>query len=79
VNCVQNTRFLTTREVADRYRIRENTLRKWRTHQRGPVFVRIEGRILYRESDLKAFGGAQNLKNSRAGIKEPYPKAKQKA
>jgi hypothetical protein len=32
--------------------VSEQTLRRWRSHQRGPEYVRLEGRIYYPQREL---------------------------
>lgn len=44
-------RFLTTEEVADRYRTSPETVRYWRHTGTGPTGVKIGVRVLYRESE----------------------------
>lgn len=45
-------RFLTTAEVAERYRTVASTVRYWRHAGIGPRGVRVGRRVLYRESEL---------------------------
>lgn len=45
-------RFLTTEEVAERYRTAPSTVRYWRHKGIGPKGVIYGRRVLYRESDL---------------------------
>lgn len=47
-----NDRFLTTAEVAERYRTSPSTVRYWRHAGIGPRGVKIGARVLYRESEL---------------------------
>jgi predicted DNA-binding transcriptional regulator AlpA len=44
--------FLTTNEVAQRYRTEPSTVRYWRHVGSGPNGVKIGRRVLYRESEL---------------------------
>jgi len=39
--------YLTSRELAQRWRLSEQTLANWRHGGKGPPFMRIGGRILY--------------------------------
>lgn len=48
----EDDRFLTTAEVATRYRTEPSTVRYWRHTGSGPTGVRIGKRVLYRESEL---------------------------
>lgn len=45
-------RFLTTAEVAERYRTTPSTVRYWRHSRVGPRGVKFGTRVLYRESEL---------------------------
>ncbi len=47
--------WLTTRQVAERYRTAESTIRYWRHGGYGPMGVRIGRRVLYRRSDVEAW------------------------
>lgn len=47
--------FLTTDELAVRWRCATRTLQRWRTRATGPHFHRIQGRILYAMADVIAF------------------------
>ena len=52
-------RLLTMPEVAQRLNRPIGTLRDWRKKNRGPRSYRIEGRIMYRESEVEAWVTAQ--------------------
>ncbi|WP_405850022.1 helix-turn-helix domain-containing protein [Streptomyces niveus] len=45
-------RFLTTDEVAVRYRTAASTVRYWRQIGKGPRAIKIGRRVLYPEADL---------------------------
>ena len=45
--------YLTERELAQRWRISQRTLQKWRQNNIGPAYVKIGGRIRYRLSDIE--------------------------
>ncbi|WP_345801018.1 helix-turn-helix domain-containing protein [Microbacterium sp. AZCO] len=47
--------LLTTAEAAEYLRQTPSALNQWRVARRGPRFVRIGKRVLYRQSDLTAF------------------------
>lgn len=51
--------FLDQKTLARRWSISHRTLEAWRHQQRGPVFVRIGGRVRYRLSDVEAFEAAR--------------------
>ena len=46
---------LTQRDLAHRWRVSEASLERWRSQGKGPVFVRLPGRVLYRLEDVEAF------------------------
>ena len=43
------------KELAERWRMSEATLERWRSDRIGPVFLKIMGRVLYRHVDIEAF------------------------
>lgn len=47
-------RYLTTAEVAERYRTAESTVRYWRHLQKGPRGIKVGKRVLYPEAELAA-------------------------
>ena len=51
--------LLTVTEVADRLRRPVATVRYWRATGTGPRSARVGGRVLYRESDVRAWVEAQ--------------------
>ena len=46
-------------ELADRWGISERTLEKWRHFGRGPSFLKIGGRVMYRHDDIEKFEAEQ--------------------
>jgi hypothetical protein len=42
-------------ELARRWRISPRTLERWRCHRVGPVWLQLNGRVLYRLEDVLAF------------------------
>ena len=46
---------LDARGAAKRLKLAEQTLANWRHLRKGPAYIRIGGRIIYREADLVAF------------------------
>ena len=50
-------KYLTAKELIDRWRgrISASTLATWRYKGRGPVFVKIGGRVLYPLQDVVAY------------------------
>ena len=45
-------KYLTTEEVAQRFRTQASTVRYWRHTKRGPQGVRVGKRVLYPESEV---------------------------
>jgi hypothetical protein len=48
-------RHLNQAEVARRWRMSIRTLERWRWLKRGPRYIKVGGRVLYRLSDIEAF------------------------
>jgi DNA-binding transcriptional MerR regulator len=46
---------LTTRELAERWQIQEQTLRAWRTKGSGPKFFSLNGSIRYSMKDIVTY------------------------
>jgi hypothetical protein len=44
-----------SKETAARLCLAEGTLANWRVQGRGPAFVRVGGKICYRDEDIEAF------------------------
>jgi len=44
--------------LAERWRISSRTLEQWRWQGRGPRYLKIGGRVVYRLSDIEAFESA---------------------
>ncbi|RFB95771.1 hypothetical protein B5K11_11695 [Rhizobium leguminosarum bv. trifolii] len=55
----------TAPEAADRLRVSEITLARWRCTKRGPLYIKSGGRVLYREADLLEYEN----KNARKGTR----------
>ena len=50
-----SVKHLNQRQLADRWDVSEATLERWRTEGIGPVFMKLQGRVLYRVEDVEAF------------------------
>ena len=57
---------LSQQDLADRWRLSPRTLERWRWLKRGPAFLRLGGRIVYRLSDIETFEMAQ-LSSTQSG------------
>ena len=47
--------YLTPEELAGRWRMSPRSLERWRADRRGPAWLRLEGRALYRMTDVLAY------------------------
>jgi len=47
--------LMTTDETADYLRLQKQTLEAWRCHAKGPVFLKLGRRVLYRRESLEKF------------------------
>lgn len=50
---------LTQDELAAFWRVSPRTLERWRARGRGPAWIRLEGRVLYRLEDVCAYERAR--------------------
>ena len=48
-------RHINQQTLAERWQVSETTLERWRSQGIGPVFLKLHGRIVYREQDLEAY------------------------
>jgi len=48
-------RLLTQAELAERWRVSERTLHRWRMLGKVPAWLMLNGRVRYREEDVNAF------------------------
>jgi hypothetical protein len=46
-------------ELADRWRVSPKTLERWRWLRKGPRFIKIGGRVVYRLVDVESFEAQQ--------------------
>ncbi len=51
-------------KLADRWLISPRTLEQWRGQGRGPRYLKLGGRVIYRLSDVEAFEAANLHANS---------------
>lgn len=52
---MKHTNLLTQTELAEHWIISEGTLERWRSEGTGPIFLKIQGHVRYRLSDIVAF------------------------
>lgn len=48
-------RYLTEREVAQRFGLSTQAIQKWRRQDRGPAYFKMEGTVRYRLEDIEAY------------------------
>lgn len=58
------TQLLTPDALALRWSMNSNTLRYWRWNGRGPIFLKIGRRVLYRLEDIEQFEKAKVRQNT---------------
>ena len=53
------SQLLTPKELADRWKVADNTLRKWRVNGTGPAYIKLgdsrNAEVRYRIEDVEAF------------------------
>lgn len=47
--------YLTSKELADRWRLSDQTLANWRYAGKGPPFIRVGARVLYPAEGIHAY------------------------
>ena len=50
-----DTKYLTTKELSQRWKLNPNTIEHWRTNGFGPHFIKIGRKILYSLDSIIAF------------------------
>ncbi|HCB1867312.1 TPA: helix-turn-helix domain-containing protein [Citrobacter freundii] len=58
-----SVKHLNQGQLAERWGLSEATLERWRSEGIGPVFLKLQGRVLYRAEDIEAFE-AESLRKS---------------
>ena len=61
---------LDQKALADRWLVSPRTLEQWRWQGRGPRYLKIGGRVVYRQQDIEAFEAANLHANTVGPIKE---------
>ncbi len=49
------TKHLNQYELAERWNISPSTLERWRVIGEGPTYLKIGGRVVYREADIEQY------------------------
>ena len=52
---MKTERCMTQTELAERWRLSEATLERWRTESGGPLFLKLGNHVRYRLQDVEAF------------------------
>lgn len=60
---------LSQKELARRWGLSHRTLERWRYAGCGPAFLKLGGRVLYRQADIEAFEQSQ-LQRARIGDRQ---------
>ncbi|WP_421989929.1 helix-turn-helix transcriptional regulator [Roseococcus sp.] len=53
------TRHLHQHDLAERWRISERTLERWRWIKSGPAYIKVGGRVVYTLEDVESYEAAQ--------------------
>ena len=56
--------YLDEKELAARWLMAPRTLAQWRWQGRGPRYLKIGGRVIYRQPDINAFEAASLHENT---------------
>ena len=48
-------RHLNQKQLAERWQVSEASLERWRSEKFGPDYLKLHGRVLYRQQDIEAF------------------------
>ena len=54
MDSVEKVKHLNQRQLASRWDVSEATLERWRSEGIGPVFLKLQGRVLYRVEDVES-------------------------
>jgi predicted site-specific integrase-resolvase len=57
-------RHLNQNELANRWNISARTLERWRWTGEGPQYIKIGGRVVYRQEDVEVFEADQTRKST---------------
>ena len=50
-----NIKHFNQRQLAERWNVSEASLERWRSAGIGPVYLKLQGRVLYRVEDVEAY------------------------
>lgn len=63
----------TSEQAAAKLGLKKQTLVAWRHYGRGPAYVKIGNRVVYREEDLTAYADANKRQNTSETVKGGSP------
>ena len=58
------------RELADRWDVSEATLERWRSEGIGPVYLKLQGHVVYRLEDIEAYEAASLYRSTSERVTE---------
>ena len=61
-------KHLNQRQLADRWDVSEASLERWRSDGIGPIFLKLQGRVLYRLEDIEAFEAVSLRKSTSEAV-----------
>jgi predicted site-specific integrase-resolvase len=53
-----DSKHLNVGQLAERWHLSTGTLDHWRRYGKGPLYLKVGGKVLYRVSDIEAFEAA---------------------
>ena len=65
---MSESEFLTQKQLSEHWQISTHTLERWRSEGIGPIFLKMQGQVRYRLSDILAF----EQEALRKSTSEPY-------
>ncbi len=58
------------RQLANRWSVSEATLERWRSEGIGPRYLKLQGRVMYREKDVEACEASCLRQSTSEAVKE---------
>ena len=65
-----SVKHLNQGQLAERWGLSEATLERWRTEGIGPMFLKLQGRILYRLVDIEAYEASCLSTSTKSAVAE---------
>ena len=63
-------KHLNQRELADRWDVSDATLERWRSEGIGPVYLKLQGHVVYRLEDIEAYEAASLYRSTSERVTE---------